>query len=321
METTRTEISAEVNNFYNRGLLERAIPLYTYVNYGQVRDIPMNSGTDTIKFRKYGALAAQTTPLTEGVTPAGKKLSVTDITAQIQYYGDYVTLTDKVQYETIDPVLTETADILGEQVGDSLDQICRDIVLAGTTVQYASTALQRSDITAAMTMTRAEVKEAVRTLKRNNAKPMTSMIDASTGFNTSPIRASFVGITHVDVIHDLEDETGWTPVEKYSNKSDVMPGEKGEIAGVRFVETTNAKVYDGEGSGGADVYGTVIFGRNAYGVTRLSGVSLVNIIKPLGSGGTNDPLNQRMTSGWKLSFVAKILQQPWIIRVETGASA
>lgn len=319
--TTRTEVPAEVNNFYNRTLLERAVPLFVYTRYAQVRDIPQNSGTDTIKFRKYGALTAQVTPLTEGVTPVGKKLSVTDITAQVLYYGDFITLTDKVQMETYDPILTETADILGEQVGDSLDQIFRDIVLAGTTVQYASTATQRTDITAAMKLTRAEVKEAVRTLKRNNAKPVTSMIDPSTGYNTSAINRAFIGIVHVDTTNDLDDAIGWIPVEKYANKSDVMPGEVGSLAGVRFVETTNAKKYAAGGSGGADVYGTIIFGQNAMGITRISGMSLVNIVKPLGSAGTNDALNQRATSGWKLSFVGKILQQPWIVRVEHGATA
>lgn len=319
--TTRTEVPAEVNNFYNRTMLERAVPLFTYTSFAQVRDIPQNSGTDTIKFRKYGALLAQTTPLTEGVTPVGKKLSVTDITAQVLYYGDYITLSDKVQMETYDPILTETADVLGEQVGDSLDQIFRDIVLAGTTVQYASTATARTEVTAAMKLTRAEVKEAVRTLKRNNAKPVTSRIDAATGFNTSPINRAFIGIVHVDVTNDLDDAIGWVPVEKYANKSDVMPGEVGSLAGVRFIETTNGKKWAGGGSGGADVYGTIIFGQNAMGITRISGMTLVNIVKPLGSGGTNDALNQRATSGWKLSFVGKILQQPWIVRVEHGATA
>lgn len=321
MNTTRTEIPAEVNNFYSRTMLDRAVPLFVHLNWAQVRDIPANAGTDTIKFRKYGALAAQTTALSEGVTPSGKKLSITDITAQVQYYGDYVTLTDKVVYETYDPILTETADVLGEQVGDSLDKICRDILAAGTTSQLASTANARTDITAAMKLTRAEVKEAVRTLKQNNAKPITGRLDPVTGFNTIPLNRCFVGIVHVNTTYDLEEETGWVPVEKYPNKNDVMPGEVGSLAGVRFVETTNAKVFTGGGSGGVDVYATLIFGGMAYGITRIAGHTLENIVQPLGSAGTADPLKQRLTSGWKLSFVAKILQQPWIIRVEHGVTA
>lgn len=320
METTRTEIPAEVNNFYSREILENAIPLFVHTNWADVKDIPQNSGTDTIKFRKYAVLTAQTTALVEGVTPAGKQLSVTDITALVQYYGDFVTTTDKVMMETYDPLLTIIASELGEQVGDSLDQICRDILVAGTTIQYASTALARTDITAAMKLTRAEVKEAVRTLKRNNARPVMKMVDPSTGYNTLPLSRAFIGIVHPDTTNDLDDAVGWIPVEKYANKSDIMPGEVGMLAGVRFVESTNAKKYTGGGASSADVYGTIIMGMHAYAITRISGASLVNIVKPLGSAGANDPLNQRATSGWKLTFVAKITNQTWIVRVEHGAT-
>jgi N4-gp56 family major capsid protein len=258
--------------------------------------------------------------LTEGVTPAGKKLSTTDITAQVLYYGDYVTTSDVVSLESIDPVLTETAGILGDQVGDTVDQLMRDVMAAGTTVQYAGAATTRGTVTTSMKFNAAECKEAVLTLKLNLAKPVMSRIDPSTGYNTMPLKASFIGILHPRTTSDCEDDDAWTPVEKYSNKSDVMPNEVGAFPYVRFVETTNAKVFEGEGDSGIDVYATLIFGRNAYAMTRLSNLTLQNIVKPLGSAGADDPLNQRATSGWKLSFVGKILQQPWLIRVEHAVS-
>ncbi len=321
METTRTEIPAEYAAFYSRTLVERAVPYFVHTNFAQVRDISANAGTDTIKFRRYSNLTAVTTALTEGVTPSGKQLSVTDVTAQVQYYGDYVTLTDKVSFETLDPILTETADILGDQAGDSVDQICRDVLAAGTTVQYASTAAARTDITAAMKLNKDEVKEGVRTLKINLARPMTSRIDPSTGYNTIPLKASFIGIVHPKTSYDIEDSAGFIPVEKYANKSDVMDNEIGAYPYVRFLETTNAKVFTAGGSGGADVYATLILGKNAYAITRISALTMQNIVKPLGSGGTADPLNQRATSGWKLTFVAKILVQAWILRIEHGVTA
>lgn len=320
-DTTRVEIPAEVNNFYDRALLERAIPLFVHTSFAQVRDIPANSGTDTIKFRKYGALTAQTTPLSDGITPSGKQLSVTDITAVALYFGDYVTVTDKVSFETPDALLTETAQLLGEQAGDSLDQLCRNVMVAGDTVQFASTATQRSEVAAAMKINRTEIKQAVRTLKGANAKPLTNRIDPNTGYNTTPLNRSYVGIINQDTTFDLDDATGWIPVEKYPNKSDIMPGEVGSLANVRFIETTNAKVFTGEGASSIDVYATLIFGANAYGISRISGATLQNIVKPLGSAGSADPLNQRATSGWKLTFITKILQQAWLIRIEHAVSS
>ena len=319
-DTTRTQIAAEVNNFYDRVLLMRAIPMFVHNRFAQVRDIPRKSGTDTVKFRRYGNLTAQTTALSEGITPSGKQLSTTDITAQISYYGDYVTLTDVVQVETPDPILTETAEILGDQVGDSLDQLCRDVIVAGTTVQYASTATSRATVAAAMKINRDEAKQAVRTLKGNNARPLTSMIDPSTGYNTAPIGRSFVGIVHPDTTFDLDDATGWVPLEKYPNKSNVMPDEVGALAGIRFVESTNAKVFSSAGAGSIDVYATLVVAQNAYAMTRISGETLRNIVKPLGSAGTADPLDQRSTSGWKLSYVAKVLNDNFLLRIEHAVS-
>lgn len=318
--TTRTEIPNEYESFRDRVLLDRAVPLFLHTRFSQVRDIPGGFGTDTIKFRKFGALAVQTTPLTPGVTPVGKQLSVTDVTAQVQYYGDYVTLIDEVLIESYDPVLTEAADILGEQVGLSVDTIARDLWHAGTNVQYASTATQRSEITTAMVLNNTEVQEAVLTLKLNEARPVTSMVNPSTQYNTTPLKASFIGILHPRTTKNCEADGNWTPVEKYSQQGDKMEGEVGAFPYVRFLETTNAKVFAGEGLGGVDVYSTLIFGQNATAVTRISSMVLQNIVMPLGSGGTTDPLKQRATSGWKLSFVGKILQQIWIIRIEHGVN-
>jgi N4-gp56 family major capsid protein len=259
--------------------------------------------------------------LTEGVTPAGTALSVTDVTATVLYYGDYVTLTDKLIVETYDPILTETAEILGEQAGDSLDRLCRDVVAAGTTIQYASVAVANGGITSAMKFTRDEAKQAVRTLRGNNAKPVTSMIDPNTGYNTVPIGKSFVAICSEDTAFDLDDATGWIPLEKYPSKTGVMPDEIGALANIRFVMTTNAYVASGEGAGGVDVHYTLVFGQNAYAQSRISGQALKNIVKPLGSAGTADPLDQRSTSGWKAAYVAKILEQGYLVVVRHGVSA
>jgi len=319
--TSSGTIQREVSNFYDRALLERAIPALVHTRFAQVRDIPANSGTNIIKFRRYGSLTANTTALTEGVTPSGTALSVTDLVATVLQYGDYITLTDIVQMETYDPILTEAAEVLGEQAGDSIDQLMRDIIVAGTTTQYASTATTDVTLTAAMVLNRAEVKEAVRTLRGNNAKPVTTMIDPSTGYNTVPVGRSFIGIVSEDTAYDLDDAEGWIPVEKYPNKSNVMEDEIGALGNVRFVMSTNSFV-DADGNlNSGPVHYTPIFGQNAFAMTRISGESLKNIVKPLGSAGTADPLNQRSTSGWKLTFVGKILNQNFVVVVHHGVSA
>jgi len=318
--TTRTQIAREVNNFYSRTLLMRAVPLFLHTRFGQVKDIPRNSGTNTIKFRRYGNLSAATTALTEGVTPAGSQMSVTDITASVAQYGDFTTFSDVVSYESPDATLTEYAEILGDQAGDTLDQLARDVLAAGTTVTYVGQS-SRGAITTSDLITATEVRKAVRTLKNNKARRVTRMVAASTKIATEPVSAAYIAICSPNTTFDLQDETGWVPVEKYSSAMKVMEGEVGKINDVRFIETPNAKVFTGEGNGGIDVHGTIIMGAEAYGITRITGESLKNIVKPLGSGGTDDPLDQRGTTGWKSTFVAKILNDDFMVRLEHAVTS
>ena len=231
---------------------------------------------------------------------------------------DYVTLTDKLQFSTLDPLLTETADMLGQQAGNSLDQICRDVLVAGTTVQYASSATTTNTVSASMTLTRAEIREAVRTLQGNNAEKITRMVNPATGFNTSPINAAYIGIISHNTLFDLKDEAGFVPVEEYANKSDVMEGEVGAMDDVRFVMTTNASTTAGSLT---TVHRTLILAKNYYGITQISGEAMKNIVKPLGSAGTADPLEQRSTSGWKATFVAVRLNENFCVRIEHGVTA
>lgn len=320
--TDTTVIPAEVNNFYDRTLLMRAIPLFVHTRWAQVRDIPRKAGTSTIKFRRYGNLVAATTPLDEGITPVGSSLSVTDITATALQYGDFITITDKLDYQSQDPVLMEAAEILGDQMGDTLDQLTRDVLTAGSNKYLAGTAnTLRSDIAAGDLITEILVKKTTRLLKNNKARRMTKMVDATTGYGTTPLNASYIGIVHPNTTYDLKGIANFVPVEKYSSTTGIMEGEVGKIDEVRFVETVNAKVFAGEGKSDIDVYATIIFGSDAYGTTRISGEAMKNIVKPLGSAGTADPLDQRATSGWKATFVAKILNDAFLVRIEHAVSA
>lgn len=321
MLTGKAQI-ANINSFYTGVTISRALPLLVHLNWAQLRNIP-EGNSDVIKFRKYNSLAVATTPLTEGVTPSGSALSVTDLYATVLQYGDFLTLTDKLKMETEDPVETEAADILGEQAALTLDELTRDILHAGTTIQYAGVATSRETITATCAISVSEIREAVRTLKNNKAKKITQMVGAQNGYETRPVDACYIGIIHPNATYDLKGDTAFVPIEKYAGalKGGPLPGEVGKLDEVRFIETTEAKVFADAGLGSVDVYSTLILGQDAYGVTRINGHAMEVIRKQLGEGGTTDPLNQRATMGWKATFVAKILQQSFMLRLEHGVSA
>lgn len=230
---------------------------------------------------------------------------------------DYVTLTDVVDYESQDPVLTEAAQVLGEQAAQTLDELCRDVMVTGTTVQYADNRATRYLILASSLISANEIREAVVTLQGNNAKKITTIVDPDTGFNTNPINAAYIGIVSPQTLYTLKGLTGWVPIEQYANKADVMPGEAGALDEVRFIVTSQAKKWTAAAASAVvAVHATLILGANAYGVSRISGEAMKNIVKPLGSAGTADPLDQRTTSGWKATFVAKILDENAMLRLE-----
>lgn len=314
--TAKAQVPNEIDAFYDRNLLFRATPQLVHTQWAQIRDIPRKAGSNLIRFRRYGNLAAATTPLTEGVTPDGKQLSVTDLTATVAQYGDYVTVTDFVDMTSADQNLVEAGEILGDQAADTLDQLTRDILNAGSVLARAAARVSRVTIAAGDVLTSTLVDTGVLALKTAKARKITSMVEASTGFNTTPIPACFIGIIHTNISATVKAFTGFVPVEKYPSQKGVLEGEIGTYNQIRFIETTNAKVFTGLGAAGIDVYSCLLIANYAYGTTRIAGEALKNIIKPLGSAGTSDPLNQRATSGWKATFVAKILNDTFLYRIE-----
>lgn len=320
--TTSSQITSASQNFLSLPLLSRAYPHFVHALWGQVRDIPRNK-TENVRFRKYASLSAATTALTEGVTPVGSQESITDITATVLQYGDFLTLSDYLDMTTIDPYKTELAEVLGDQMGDTLDQIARDVLVAGTTIQYAQGVVGRTSIAAGMILTGDEVRKAVRTLEGNNAKPITEIVKPTDGFNTSPIPPAFIAVISEKTHFDLKKDPDWVKVAEYADPDErIHEAEVGALDSVRFIlASSNAKVATAGGAGGIDVHLTLIFGKEAYGLTRIAGNAVEVITKELGTGGTVDPLNQRSTMGWKATFVTKILQQAFMLRVEHAVSA
>lgn len=318
--TTRTQIPVEVDAAYQRTLLMRVTANFVYTKWAQVRDIIQNAGTNVIRFRRYSNLTAATTALTEGTTPSGSQLATTLLTGTTAQYGDYVTLTDKVDMETQDPIITETTEILGDQASDTFDQLTRDVLAAGTSVFYANGVGGRSSVAA--NVSAADYRKIARSLRKNNAKKITQIINASDGVGTTPVKAGFVSLITPDTHYDLKSLSGFIPVAAYPSSTTLVdPGEVGSFDEMRFVETSNGKVFTGAGSGSVDVHADVILGQQAYGISRISGKSLEQIFKPLGSGGSADPLNQRQTVGWKATFVAMRLNENFMYRYEHAVSA
>ena len=315
--TSSTGMTPEMKTYYDKELLRDAKPNLVHDQFAQKRNIPKNGGK-TIEFRKFGSLPKALTPLTEGVTPDGSLMEVTAITATVAQYGDYIKMTDVVKLTTIDNTLVEAVTMLGDQAGRTLDTITRDACAAGTNVIYAGGRASRANLTTSDKLTVTLVKKAATQLKRHN---------------TPTIQGSYVAIIHPDVAFDLTTSADWIGIQKYADVKPIFKGEIGMIGNVRFVESTEAKIWNDDTcpvlsnavpAAGTNppvpatyysVFSTLVVGMNAYATTEVEGGGLETIIKPLGAG--EDPLNQRSTAGWKAMKTSKILNDSFMVRIES----
>ena len=302
-------MSAEMKTFYEKRLLDQAEPALVHDQFGDSYPIPANGGK-TIEFRKYDSLPKATTALTEGVTPDGQALNVTTITAEVKQYGGWTPITDVLQMTAIDNNIVQATKILASQAGRTIDTVVRDVLAGGTNVIYApkigeggaeTAVTSRATLDATCQLTSDLIARAATQLKAMNA---------------DPIGESFVGIIHPYVAYDLRRDPDWIDVHKYSRPDEIFNGEIGKLHGVRFVETSEAKIWKGTGCpAGLAVFATLILGAHAYGTTEIEGGGLEHIVKQLGYG--DDPLNQRASVGWKATQTAERLCEQYMVRIES----
>ena len=288
-------LSAEMKTFYDMTLIDEASAQLVHDQFGQKRPIPANGGK-TIEFRKFSSLPKATTALTEGVTPNGNKLNVSTITATVKQYGDYIVQSDVLELTSIDNTIVEATKILGKQAGLTLDTIVRNVLIAGTSVQYAGGKDSRTSLTESDKLTVEEIQKAVAFLRAQNAPT---------------IGGDYVAIIHPYAAYDIMRDPEWIDSHKYAAPENLFVGEIGKVAGVRFVQTSEAAI----ASGG--VFLTMILGEGAYGVTEITGGGLQTIVKQKGSAGTGDPLDQRSSVGWKAMKTAEILVPNYMVRIES----
>lgn len=303
-------LSPEMKTFYDTNLIRMAAPKMVHSQFGVKQPIPQGRGKK-VEWRKWSSFDKATTALTEGVTPDGNKLSVATLDATTSQYGDYTTISDLLELTAVDDVIMEATEKHGENAGLTLDTLTRNELVQGTQVIYApksdgTAVTSRATLDATCKLTRDLIFRAAAQLKAMNAPT---------------IDGSYVCVIHPYVAYDLMTSADWIDVHKYASAGEIFRGEIGMLGGVRFVETTEAKIWKGTGCpSDLAVFGCLFLGKGAYGVVDITGGGMETIVKQKGSAGAADPLNQRSTVGWKASYATKILINEYMVRVECCSS-
>lgn len=294
-----------IAKYYFKKMLDRLEAELRFQDYADKYTLPKSSGNEAV-WTRYTNFAANTTPLSEGVTPNGLTLASTQISAIPLPFGDYVALSDFLLAEAIDPVIESATEVLAYRQALSVDTIIRNTLHGAVTDQFAGASTSEATIVAGDVFNAPEVRKAVFKLRKENVRP---------------VGDSFVGIIHPAQSFDLQSDNSigaWLEINKYTTTGPLYKGEIGKMYGVRFVESSNIQIVN---NGVVDVYRPYVVGKGAYGTLDLAGNNMKMITKQLGSGGTEDPLDQRSTVGFKYSFVAKVLDPKRAIEVHCATAA
>ncbi|SDG47625.1 N4-gp56 family major capsid protein [Desulfosporosinus hippei] len=304
-----TSIPNENAEIYDREMYDRLIPELQWYKYGAKKQLPKNSG-DTVSIRRFENLSTSTTAITEGVIPDGTDLVVVKRSATVSEYGNYAITTEKLNMVGLDDTVSEVSKLMGENAGQSIDEIVRDVVVAGTNVQYANGVAARNLVAANISY--ADILKMARTMKVNKVKKI-QMPDGAMGY---------VCMVDPYVAYDIKNLTEYKSFNQYDNSKILREGVIAKLAGIYFVEIDNGKVFTGAGASSADVHASYCLGRDAYMVPDIKGSSKPKIIvKAAGSAGTADPLDQKSSIGWKAMFATLRIDELSGLRFESLASA
>lgn len=321
--TTEQDTGVSFAELYDRLHLMRVTPQLVYDKFGQGRFIPANSGVKQNFAFRYSNLAPANTPLTEGVLPTKSSIVRERVSYNVDQYGAYVTYTDQLDLFDVDNIKSQFTDILGDQAAITSDVIVRDVINQGTNVVYANGAADRAalitagDLAIADGLTTAnDLKLAILKLKNAGAKKYTSVITGSTKIGTTPIRSAYYAFVHPNVVDDLRNISGFKNVEEYAYSDKIVEGEVGSYGDIRFIETDNGAIFTKAAT--SNVYSILVCGKDAYANVSVRGKGGTQMVfKPLSSGGVSNALNQVGSIGWKMYAGAAILNDAFMVRVET----
>lgn len=299
------QLTSEMSTYYEKVFLARAEYEYVFNQGAQMRDMPANEGK-TVYFTRHTPLATATTALTEGVNPAEVALTATTVSATLAEYGNTVRISKFLSLTSIDANNKEKIEVIGQNMGETLDELTRNELFTGATVQLAGAKSNITAIAATDILSVDEIRKAVRTLKKNKARRYQDPV------------APWIGKVGPDTSYDLTRDTTFVNADIYDNQAEKLyNGELGKIVGVRLLESPNQK----SESSTATVFSNFVHGSDAFGCINLTGDGPQLYIIPNTQIDSGNPAGRFSMVSWAANYVCKTLNASWLINIKTGASA
>ena len=300
-ETTST-LSNELMTFYSSKFIERAKNILVHAQGFQKTTHGKYQGK-VMRMNRYTALSVASTALTEGTNPTEVSIASSTVDVTLAEYGTTVKVAKLLSLTTIDREGQEKVELIGQNMGETLDDLARTALYGGATAQLAGAKSALTDVAATDTFDADEVRKAVRTLKVNKA------LRYGDGY--------FMGKVGPYSSYDLMGDSTWVNAHTYKDGAELYKGEIGRLHGVRFIETN----YQKSESSTATVYSNFIHGDKAIGEYNLEGDMPKLYIKVPTASDTSNPADRYSTISWAGVYAAKVLVATWLVNVKSGATA
>jgi len=261
-------------------------------------------GTNTLRYARYADLAVSTTVLSEGVAPTDDALTISSEFFTAAQYGATVAVSDLANLDSPHDLISIAAERVAYKAVRSMDHLVRDEIFSsaltsavfgatGATTLTANTA--NSAVAAAGLLSGAFVKQMVARLKGSNVPQFAD--------------GTYRCIIHPAQEYDLVSDTsvnGWIESRKYVDNTNLLTGEIGMFAGVRFIVSSDAKVYATAGASSGNVYNALFLGPDAYAIGDSQTLQSY-FVAP--GGDHSDPLAQKALVGYKMRFGTLLLDE------------
>ena len=261
-------------------------------------------GTNTLRYARYADLGVVTSTLSEGVAPTDQALTISSEFFTADQYGSTVAVTDLAQIDNPHDLIGIAAERIAYQATRSMDVMVRDkihssaktdAIFGATASATLTTNTANSAVAAAGVLTGSFVKQMVARLKGANVPQFAD--------------GTYRCIIHPAQEYDLVSDTsvnGWIEAHKYVNNTPLLTNEIGQFAGVRFIVSSDAKVYATAGASSGNVYNALFLSPDAYTIGDSQTLQSY-FVAP--GGDHTDPLAQKALVGYKMRFGSLLLDE------------
>jgi len=262
-------------------LTRRQLVVY---QFGDPATLPKGMGT-TYTASRYIRVPLPFAPLSEGVPPIGQQMTLQQVSAQAQQWGDKITITDVAEMTIKHPLFKKAIELVALQIGETLERNTFLNLLGGTQINYVNSRGARASLVAGDVMNPHEINRASAMLinlgaPRYMGDEVTDMkLQADAGgakaSNNPRKMPHYVAVCHPFVVGDLSENQTIVTAWSYSDLNRLYNYEVGEWRGIRFCQTNMCPFFTGiaQVNGAAVAGGT--FGAGTY-VIQVTGQDTQN---------------------------------------------